>query len=72
MAGRVHPTGMNGLRIRPDGNILGDDAEPRASLGEARFQIRLVGKLVLDQIQIHHTQRVLPRGFEKSAIPLQR
>src|SRR5437016_3034435 len=48
---RLHPLGMNGLGIRADGDVLRDDAEPRAGFGEAAFQVRLAGELVTEPTQ---------------------
>ena len=70
MAGRIHPTGMNGLGIRTDGNVLRDGAEPRASFGQALLQLRFAGELVFEHIQIDHAQRVLAGRFEERVIPL--
>src|SRR6266516_4992945 len=70
VAGRIHPTGVNGLGIRTDGNVLRDGAEPRARFGQALLQLRFAGELVLEQIQIDHAQRVLAGGSEERVIPL--
>src|SRR6266571_4619444 len=70
MAGRIHPTGVNGLGIRADGNVLRDGAEPRASFGQALLQLRFTGELVFEHVQIDHAQCVLAGGFEERVIPL--
>src|SRR5712692_7779794 len=72
VAGRIHPAGVNDLGIRTDGDVFGDGAEPRASFGEAAFQVQLAGELVLEHIQIEHAQGVLAGGFEEGVIPLER
>jgi|SRR5712692_6451913 len=63
---------MNDLGIRTDGNVLGDDTEARAYFGETALQVSFAWELVLEHIQIGHTEGVLAGGFEEGVIPLER
>jgi len=65
VAGRIHPAVMNGLRIRTDGDVFGDEAEMRAGFRETPFEIGFAGKLVLEHIQIGHAKSVETRGFKE-------
>jgi len=70
MTGRIHPATMNDLGIRTDGDVLGDNTEPRTSFGEAVFEIGFAGESVLEPIQVEHEKGVLAGGFEECFIPL--
>ena len=63
---------MNDLGTRTDGDVFGDDAEPRASFSEAAFEVGFAGELVLEPIQIGHAEGMLAGGFEEGVIPLER
>src|SRR5216683_411761 len=63
---------MNDLGTRTDGDVFGDDAEPRTSFSEAAFEAGFAGELVLEHIQIGHAEGMLAGGFEEGVIPLER
>src|SRR5215472_614085 len=67
----MHPSGMNGRRIFPDGNVLGNVGEPRAGISGPLCKSWLAGELVLDRVEVEHEQSMLPRRFEERVVPLQ-
>ena len=71
MTGGMHPSGMNGRRIFPDGNVLGDIGEARAGTGEPLCESRLAGELVPGSVEVEHEQGMLPRRFKERFVPLQ-
>jgi hypothetical protein len=71
VAGRIHPSTVNGIWIRSDGDVLGDDTKARTGSSEALFKIGFVGELVLELIQIDHAEGMQAGGFEERVVPSQ-
>jgi hypothetical protein len=62
---------VNGIWIRSDGDVLGDDTKARTGSSEALFKIGFVGELVLELIQIDHAEGMQAGGFEERVVPSQ-
>jgi hypothetical protein len=72
VAGGTHPSRVDGMRVRADGDVLGDHAEPGTGLREAIGKVGLAGELVLEHIQVGHTEGVLVGGLKECFVPLEK
>jgi hypothetical protein len=61
---------VNDGRVGADGDVFGDDAEPRAGFTRTRKQVRLTGKLVRHLIELSHADGMLTRGRSEGIVPL--
>ena len=71
VAGRVHPSRVNALRVRADGYVLGDVTETGSGSGEAFFNCGLTRELVLHGFLFEHKKRLLMCGPEESVVPVE-
>ena len=67
----MHPSRMNDLGIRSDGNVFRNHAESRASFGEAFSEIRLAGELVFENVVKRHAVGVFAGSGGERFIPLE-
>ena len=66
---RFHPQFVDGLCIRPFGNVFCNGAEARAGLCDSSGQVRLTGKLMRKCILLRQPQGVLPRRGSQRVVP---
>jgi hypothetical protein len=72
VAGGVHPSVMNGLRIGTDSDVLRNHGEYRAGPSGTLVQGRLIQALMQEQILTYHHLGVPACGCGKCVIPLER